>query len=115
MKAVLRNLVNEGVNINLTVVFTITQIKNIINIIKDTDTIPLSLLVDSDIGINAEEEMKKINSFIHKIELWILCVCQFLHVYRAINSITDIITISEDLINKFKLFDAFPKNTPRNG
>ncbi len=113
VKAVLRNLVNEGVNINLTAVFTITQIKNIINIIEDTDTI-ISVFAGRlfDIGINAEEEMKKINSFIHKNSncksLWASPRSSY-DVYRAINSNTDIITISEDLINKFKLFDKKPE------
>ena len=97
----------------LTAVFTIGQIKNIINIIQDTDTI-ISVFAGRlfDIGINAEEEMKKINSFIHKNSncksLWASPRSSY-DVYRALNSNTDIITISEDLINRFKLFDKKPE------
>ena len=119
------NYIDNDNNININIEYILNNtIKNLrenfkilenilINIIEDTDTI-ISVFAGRlfDIGINAEEEMKKINSFIHKNSncksLWASPRSSY-DVYRAINSNTDIITISEDLINKFKLFDKKPE------
>ncbi len=107
-KSLISNAIEASVKINVTAIMSLNQIKEIHNIVKNTNSI-LSIFAGRifDIGIDANIEMKKINNFVHKYSkcktLWASPRMSY-DVINAINSRTDIITIPEEFVKKLKKF-----------
>lgn len=113
-KNIIKNLSSKKINLNITAIFTLEQVKEIINSLDNKEHI-LSIFAGRiyDIGIDALEHTKKINKFIKKNSncksLW----ASPRMVYDLQNSIkakSDIITMSPQLIKKIDLFKKSPKN-----
>ena len=111
-KILIKKALNNSVKINVTAIMSLRQIKEIINIVKNTDTI-LSVFAGRiyDIGIDAKNEMAKINHFVHKYSncktLWASPRMSY-DVINALKTNTDIITIPEEFLDKFKKFGIHP-------
>ena len=107
-KKLITKLVGLNIRLNLTAIFTLKQIKDILPIIKDTKSI-LSIFSGRlyDIGIDAAYEFKKISNYVHKNSkcktLWASCRMPFdLITSKKCNA--DIITISPNLFLKSEKF-----------
>ena len=107
-KEVIKELVKQNIKLNITAIFTLDQIKEIINEIKDTNTI-LSIFVGRifDSGIDGEKIIEEINSFIKDNSkcksLWASTRMSYDFVTASeIN--TDIITMQISHIEKLKMF-----------
>lgn len=108
-KEVIKSLISQNIKLNITAIFTLDQIKEIIFEIKDTKTI-LSVFIGRvfDSGINGQKHMAEINNFIHDNS-----ICQSLwastrmpyDVIKAIDTKTDIITMQIDQIKKLNKFN----------
>jgi len=111
-KKVICNLANQNIKMNITAIFHIDQVKEILEDIKNTNTI-LSVFVGrlNDSGLNGYEIMKKINKFVHKNSkcetLW-ASPRQVLDLKLAQETQTDIITMQSEMIKKIKLFGKNP-------
>ncbi len=111
-KKLINDLVNEGIKLNITAIFTLEQIKEITEIIKDSNCI-LSIFSGRiyDIGQNAELKFSEMTNFIHENSncksLWASCRMTYDYI-TAKNCNADIITMSPSLINKMKLFNKDP-------
>jgi len=109
---VIKRLSNENIKLNITAIFLIDQIKELINILKDTSSI-LSVFAGRlyDSGIDAEERMKEINNFVHQNSLcstlWASTRMSFDYI-KAEKIKTDIITMQIDHVKKLKLFGKEP-------
>ena len=59
-------LIKENIKLNITAIFTQEQIKEIINVVKNTNTI-LSVFAGRlfDIGIDANQKLKEITEYTH--------------------------------------------------
>ena len=107
-KEVIKELVKQNIKLNITAIFTLDQIKEIINEIKDTNTI-LSIFVGRifDSGIDGEKTIEEINSFIKNNSkcksLWASTRMTY-DIFKAIKTKTDIITMPIDQINKLSKF-----------
>ncbi len=105
---VLKELVKEKVQLNITALFTIEQINKILPILENTNSI-LSVFAGRifDCGINAIEIMKNINDKVHKTTkcktLWASPRMSYDYL-NAITTKTDIITMQASQIEKMKLF-----------
>ena len=68
-KKLIEKLINEKINLNITAIFTLEQIKEIIEPIKNTETI-LSIFAGRiyDIGIDAYKKIFEISEYVHKIQ-----------------------------------------------
>lgn len=105
---VLKELVKENVKLNITAIFTIDQIKKILPILKDTNSI-LSVFAGRifDCGVNAIEVMKTINEEVHKFSkcktLWASPRMSYDYL-NAIDTNTDIITMQAPQIKKMSFF-----------
>ena len=106
----INKLVKENIKLNITAIFTLQQIKEIIDIVKNTDTI-LSVFAGRlfDIGIDANDKVKEISKFTHdhsncKI-LWASCRQAYDYI-NAIKSNADIITMGTSTIKKLKLLNS---------
>tara|TARA_B100000674_G_C37182818_1_gene620479 strand:- start:59 stop:547 length:489 start_codon:yes stop_codon:yes gene_type:complete len=104
----IKTLVDENIKLNITAIFLIEQIKDIMSSIRDTKTI-LSIFAGRiyDSGINAQENMKEINEFVHQNSkcqsLWASTRMSFDYI-SAINTNTDIITMQLSQIKKLSGF-----------
>ena len=111
-KKLIDDLVNEGVKLNITAIFTLEQIKEIIGIVKSSNCI-LSIFSGRiyDIGQNAALKFNEMSNFIHDNSncksLWASCRMTYDY-FTAKNSKADIITMSPLLINKMKIFNKDP-------
>lgn len=111
-KKLINDLVNEGIKLNITAIFTIEQIKEIIDITRDSNCI-LSIFSGRlyDIGQNAGLKFNEMTHFIHQNSncksLWASCRMTYDY-FTAKNYNADIITMSPSLINKMKLFNKDP-------
>ncbi len=107
----IRTLVDENIKLNITAIFLIEQIKDIMNSIRDTKTI-LSIFAGRiyDSGVDAQENMKEINKFVHQNSecqsLWASTRMSFDYI-AAINTNTDIITMQ---LSQIKKLSGFGKN-----
>jgi len=106
-KKVMKYLVSKNINLNITAIFTIDQIKEIMPIIKKTNTV-LSVFSGRlyDIGIDAEKKFKEISKYVKKISkcktLW--ASCRMTYDYQlAKRSGADIITMPTNFLEKMKL------------
>jgi transaldolase len=108
-KRVIKSLIEQKINLNITAIFTLDQIKNIISEIKDTKTI-LSVFIGRvfDSGVDGQKHMTEINKFIHNNSncqsLWASTRMPY-DIIKAINSKTDIITMQVDQIKKLNNFN----------
>jgi transaldolase len=106
---VIQNLVDSKIKMNITAIFTADQIKKILPIIKDTQTI-LSIFAGRifDCGVDAIELMKSINKMVHKKSkcktLWASPRMSYDYI-NAISTGTDIITMQKGQIEKLKMFN----------
>ena len=111
-KLLINELINLKIKLNITAIFTIRQVKEILPIIKKTNTF-LSIFSGRlyDIGINAAENFKKISKYVHNNSkcktLWASCRMSF-DIITAKNSNADIITIAPNLFIKSKKFGYSP-------
>ncbi len=111
-KLLINELINLKIKLNITAIFTIRQVKEILPIIKKTNTI-LSIFSGRlyDIGINAAKNFKKISKYVHNNSkcktLWASCRMSF-DIITAKNSNADIITIAPNLFIKSKKFGYSP-------
>lgn len=112
-KNLIKKALQNSIKINVTAIMSFDQIKNIIHVIKDTNTI-LSIFAGRiyDIGLDAKTEMKRINNFVHKNSkcktLWASPRMSY-DVISAMDTKTDIITIPEEFVKKFQKFGVSQK------
>tara|TARA_Y200000002_G_scaffold371371_1_gene367940 strand:- start:1621 stop:2322 length:702 start_codon:yes stop_codon:yes gene_type:complete len=109
---VIEVLSKEKIKLNITAIFLIEQIKEILPAIKDTSSI-LSIFAGRlyDSGIDAKEKMIEINNFVHQnsscLTLW--ASTRMAYDYIAANTIkTDIITMQIEHIKKLNLIGTSP-------
>tara|TARA_X000000950_G_C13684818_1_gene565474 strand:+ start:56 stop:763 length:708 start_codon:yes stop_codon:yes gene_type:complete len=110
---VIKNLLDENVKLNITAIFVIDQVKEILETIKDTETI-ISVFVGRmyDCGIDAKNEMKNINKLIRENSkcqsLW--ASTRMTYDYVSAKEVgTDIITMPISHIQKLKMIGMSPK------
>ena len=107
-KDVIQNLIKKNIKLNITAIFLLDQIKEIINIVKETETI-LSVFIGRvyDAGIDGYQLMSEVNNFVHnKSEcktLWASTRMAY-DIIKAEKSNTDIITVSVENIKKMEKF-----------
>ncbi len=112
-KNIIKELSMKKVKLNITAIFTLNQVKEIIDIINLKKDI-LSIFSGRifDIGINGTIHTKKINKFIKNNSncksLWASPRMVY-DIYNAIKAQSDIITMSPQLIEKIKLFKKTPE------
>jgi transaldolase len=108
-KNVLLELVSKEIKINITAIFTIEQVKEILPIIKDTHNI-LSIFIGRiyDAGHDGEEKIREINDYVHQNSqcktLWASTRMGY-DIVKAIRTNTDIITMQIDQIKKLNNFN----------
>ena len=111
-KKLIKDLNNLKIKMNITAIFTLKQIKQILPILKETNTI-LSIFSGRlyDIGIDAAFEFKKMSDYVHKNSkcktLWASCRMPY-DLITAKNCKSDIITIAPDIYIKSKKFGYSP-------
>lgn len=109
----IKELSDQNIKLNITAIFTIEQIKNILGEIKDKQHI-LSIFSGRiyDIGLDAASIFKEISNYIHEnskcLSLWASCRMAY-DLITAEKSSADIITMTPSLLNKIKLFGKSPK------
>lgn len=107
-KEVIQELIKQKIKLNITAIFTLDQVKDIIEDIKNTNTI-LSIFVGRifDSGIDGKKIIEEINYFIKKNSkcksLWASTRMPY-DIISAIQTKTDIITMPLDQINKLSKF-----------
>ena len=111
-KNLVKNLIEEGVKLNITAIFTINQIKEINSIVRDSNCI-LSIFSGRiyDIGHDAKLKFTEMSQYIHENSncksLWASCRMTYDY-FSAKDAKADIITMSPTLIKKMKLFNKDP-------
>ncbi len=111
-KKLLKDLVQNKIKLNVTAIFTLSQIKEVLPVLKNTSSI-LSIFSGRlyDIGIDAAEKFKTISNYVHKNSkcktLWASCRMAY-DIKTAQKSKADIITISPSLFIKSKQFGYSP-------
>ncbi len=111
-KNLISELVKQEIKLNITAIFTLDQIKEIIEVVKDSKTI-LSIFSGRiyDIGMNAEEKFTEMSDFIHNNSncksLWASCRMTYDYL-TAKKASADIITMSPNLIKKMEIFNKDP-------
>ena len=108
----IEKLVYENIKLNITAIFTIKQIQEIIKVIKNTNTI-LSIFAGRifDIGIDANKNFLEMSKLIKKesscLSLWASCRMPY-DLISAQNSNADIITMPTAMIKKIDFFNKNP-------
>jgi len=107
-KRVIQSLRERNIQLNITAIFLLDQIKKIIDAVKDTNTI-LSIFAGRifDCGIDAKKTMLEINNYIKENSscqsLW--ASTRMAYDYKnAIEVSTDIITMQTSHIEKLRMF-----------
>ena len=106
-------LTENGINLNITAVFTIEQIKKILPIIQDTNTI-ISVFAGRlfDIGLDAKKLMAEMSEYIHdNSQCRLLWASPRMH-YDAISAKDidcDIITMTSSMYKKMSLIGKTPE------
>ena len=107
-KEVIGNLIKKKIKLNITAIFLIDQIEEIIHTIRDTETI-LSVFVGRiyDAGVDGYEIMSNVNQLVHNQSscktLWASARMAF-DLIKAEKSNSDIITMSVEHIKKIEKF-----------
>ncbi len=108
----IEKLVSKNIKLNITAIFTIEQIKKIIKVIKNTNTI-LSIFAGRifDIGKDANKEFLEMSTLINQesncLSLWASCRMPY-DLINAQNSNADIITMPPTMIKKIDFFNKNP-------
>ena len=108
-KKVIYELSKRKIKLNITAIFTLKQIKEIMPIIKKTETI-LSIFMGRiyDSGADGDKIAHQISKYVHKNSkcklLWASTRMSY-DVIRAQNNNFEIITMSTDMIKKIKNFN----------
>lgn len=103
--SLIRELSKEGVNLNVTAVFTSEQVESIIDLFCDNTKNIISVFAGriADAGVDPENLMRKINTICHQREdiytLWASCREVF-NIIQADRCGTDIITVTNDILAK---------------
>ena len=111
-KKLLIDLVHKKIKLNITAIFTLNQIKEILPILQNTTSI-LSIFSGRlyDIGIDAAEKFEIMSNYVHKHSkcktLWASCRMAY-DIKTAKKSKADIITISPSLFIKTNKFGYSP-------
>ena len=109
----IKRLLDEKVKLNITAIFTIDQIKKVMEITSDSDSI-LSIFSGRlyDIGLNASKLFKNMSDYVHENgkckTLWASCRMTYDYIC-AKESNADIITMSTEHISKLDKFGYDPK------
>ena len=107
-------MIKKEIKLNITAIFSLKQIQEKLQEIKNTDTI-LSVFAGRlyDIGIDAKLKMKEISEYVKKNSdcrlLW-ASPRMIYDVISAIETNTDIITIQHSLLKKINLFGLKPED-----
>jgi len=110
---VIRTLSMEGINLNITAIFTLTQIKEILPTIKNTNAI-ISVFAGRlyDIGLDAKVIMQEMSSYIHENSrcnlLWASPRMHY-DVITAESCNCDIITMTNSMYKKISLLGKTPE------
>ncbi len=116
----IEKLSNEGIKLNITAVFTIEQVKNIFSILNNVTPAVISIFSGriADAGIDPVEYFIKCKENIvtkPNIEFLWASPRELYNIYHAEEAGADIITVSQDLVNKFnnigKDLTVFSKET----
>ena len=105
---VIKNLSKKKIKLNITAIFTIDQIKKILAIVKDSETI-LSIFAGRiyDCGIDAKQKVLEMNKLIHENtkckSLWASTRMPYDYM-TAIEVGTDIITMQISHVKKMEMF-----------
>jgi transaldolase len=108
-KKVIQNLLKKNFKLNITAIFTLSQIIEIESIIKNYSSVILSVFVGRifDAGEDGEKIMKKINNYVHKKTtcktLWASTRMPY-DIIKAKRIGTDIITMGLEQIKKIDKF-----------
>tara|TARA_Y100000816_G_C26036442_1_gene542671 strand:- start:2 stop:703 length:702 start_codon:yes stop_codon:yes gene_type:complete len=111
---VLKELVKKNIKMNITAIFTFKQVEEILNEIKNTNSI-ISVFSGRlfDIGIDAVPITKEISSFVHNNSqcktLWASTRMVY-DINNAMKSDCDIITMPTSFLKKIHLFEKNPEN-----
>ena len=110
---VIRTLSMEGINLNITAIFTFLQIKEVLPTLKNTNSI-ISVFAGRlyDIGIDAKELMKEMSLYIHdNSQCKLLWASPRMHydVLTAEASNCDIITMTNSMYKKMSLLGKTPE------
>lgn len=103
----IKELSNEGINVNVTAIFSFNQIKKLIYNYKPKSKVILSVFAGriADTGVDPENIIKKINSSIkYKKNVSVLWASsrEIFNLHQAQRSNCKIITLGHDLISKLK-------------
>lgn len=108
--ALITELGKEGVNLNVTAIFTLEQTRIVVEALaEDTQNI-VSVFAGriADTGVDPEALMKEAAKICHAKQgaklLWASCREVF-NIVQADRSDTDIVTVTNDILGKLKLFD----------
>ncbi len=107
-KNLIKKLVKKKIKMNITAIFTLKQVQNILPAVKNSNCI-LSIFAGRiyDCGFDALKEMKVINNYIKKYSncksLWASCRMPY-DIISAIEAKTDIITMGIPMIKKIENF-----------
>lgn len=109
---VIQHLTEEEIKMNITAIFTIDQIKEVLGPLRETENI-ISVFAGRlyDIGLDAKKLMKEMGHFIHRESncriLWASPRMSF-DLFSADNAKTDIITMSMPIYEKLFLINKDP-------
>ncbi len=105
-KNIIRSLLNDGINVNVTAVFTERQVYEILSYIYHDTSVILSVFAGriADTGLDPKPIMKIIKNMIPRNVklLWASCR-EVYNIYEADEIGCHIVTATHDLINKLKL------------
>ncbi|MBO6304220.1 MAG: transaldolase [Selenomonadaceae bacterium] len=105
-----KELSAEGVNLNITAIFTLEQTEKIVDALSGNTKNIISVFAGriADTGVDPEPLMKKAAKICHEKQgtklLWASCREVF-NVVQADRSDTDIITVTNDILGKLKMFE----------
>ncbi len=109
----IKKLTDEGIKLNITAIFTLDQIKNILEEIKNHPHI-LSIFSGRiyDIGKDASVLFKEMSDYIHSnskcLSLWASCRMAY-DLIASEKAGADIITMTPSLVKKINLFGTSPE------
>ncbi len=110
-KGVIQNLVKKNIKLNITAIFTLRQIKEILDIVEDLDFCILSYFAGrvADTGVDPELELVEIRDYLSNqkassLLLW-ASSRELLNIFQAERSGCDIITVSHELLSKINLIN----------
>ena len=108
--SVIKNLTQDGIKVNITAIFTLQQVKEIINFFEAETPSIISVFAGrvADSGIDPIDIMLKCSNITSKkknIELLWASSREILNIIHAENSNSDIITIAPDILSKIKLLN----------